>query len=259
VALPPSVESSPFKFRWLSTSWGAPRTGSDEQCASAVEAIRARYPEVVACAIGYADGLEIASDTILRRARHVVSEDERVREIRRCLPCWRLGQTGELFVESHRSLQFDYEVTARSSISGLGGDVDRRRVRRSHDWRRFGGCTVNLVDPAASASLNARSPVNTSRDTRFARRCIAAVPRPGLGNRLTPDTQVAVSRNCAPQVLSPGAEAAMTASSQFVYITRRDDQLVRNVFRTTLTRKDISCSMRQTGHMRSKYLADMTA
>jgi len=54
---------------------------------------------------------EIRSDTILRRARHVVSEDERVGKFVDACRSSDLNKLGELFVESHRSLQLDYEVS----------------------------------------------------------------------------------------------------------------------------------------------------
>src|SRR5262249_47764345 len=95
---------------------------------------------------------EIASDTIRRRARHVVSEDERVGKFVDACRGGDVGKLGELFVESHRSLQFDYEVScgeldflvsAAMSIEGVYG------ARMTGGG--FGGCTVNLVDPATSA------------------------------------------------------------------------------------------------------------
>jgi galactokinase len=63
-----------------------------------------------------------------------------------------LKQMGELFVASHRSLQHDYEVTSEEldflvdtavSIEGVFG------ARMTGGG--FGGCTVNLITPAAVA------------------------------------------------------------------------------------------------------------
>src|SRR5262249_28536838 len=124
-----------------------------EQCAAAVEAIQARHPEMRSLRDVDMRMLgEIASDTIRRRARHVVSEDERVGKFVDACRGGDVGKLGELFVESHRSLQFDYEVScgeldflvsAAMSIEGVYG------ARMTGGG--FGGCTVNLVDPATSA------------------------------------------------------------------------------------------------------------
>jgi galactokinase len=127
-----------------------------EQCAAAVEAIRTRYPDVRSLRdVDPRMFGEIAStlpDTIRRRARHVVTEDERVEKFVDACRGGDLPKMGELFVESHRSLQFDYEVSCEEldflvdtaiSIEGVYG------ARMTGGG--FGGCTVNLVDPAAEA------------------------------------------------------------------------------------------------------------
>ncbi len=156
VALPPDLEivavNSMVKHE-LGQSAYRERT---EQCAAAVEAIRARYPAVDSLRdVDTAMFYEIASalpDTIRRRARHVVTEDERVGKFVAACQAADLRGMGELFVESHRSLQFDYEVSCEEldflvdtaiAIEGVYG------ARMTGGG--FGGCTVNLVDPAVKA------------------------------------------------------------------------------------------------------------
>ena len=156
VTLPPDVEivavNSMVKHE-LGRSAYRERT---EQCAAAVEAIRASYPEVSSLRdvdtrmfCGIAASLP---DKIRRRARHVVTEDERVGRFVAGCRGGDLGKLGELFVDSHRSLQFDYEVSCEEldflvdtalSIEGVYG------ARMTGGG--FGGSTVNLIDPAASA------------------------------------------------------------------------------------------------------------
>jgi galactokinase len=153
VALPPDVDivavNSMVKHE-LGRSAYRERT---EQCAVAVEAIRARSPQVSSLRDVDMGMLgEIASDTIRRRARHVVSEDERVGKFVDACGSGDLGKLGELFVESHRSLQSDYEVSCDeldflvSTAMSIEGVYGARMTGGG-----FGGCTVNLVDPAASA------------------------------------------------------------------------------------------------------------
>ncbi|HXR18396.1 MAG TPA: galactokinase [Steroidobacteraceae bacterium] len=83
---------------------------------------------------------------IYRRCRHVVSENERVREAAKALVEHDLARFGQLMRDSHRSLRDDYEVSCdeldlmvrlAESIDGVYG------ARMTGGG--FGGCTVNLV------------------------------------------------------------------------------------------------------------------
>jgi len=127
-----------------------------EQCAAAVEAIQARYPAVSSLRdVDTRMFSEVASslpDTIRRRARHVVTENERVGKFVAGCQAGDLNKLGELFLESHRSLQFDYEVSCEEldflvdSAIAIDGVYGARMTGGG-----FGGCTVNLVAPSASA------------------------------------------------------------------------------------------------------------
>jgi len=156
VGLPPSVEiiavNSMVKHD-LAQSAYRERT---EQCAAAVEAIRARYPEVRS--LRDADMTMLAGsslpETIGRRARHVIAEDERVGKFVAACGEGNLRMMGDLFVESHRSLQFDYEVSSEE----LDFLVDTAiRIEGVYGARMtgggFGGCTVNLVGKDAAAGF----------------------------------------------------------------------------------------------------------
>jgi galactokinase len=87
-------------------------------------------------------------DAVFRRARHITSEDERVVRFREACLKGDLQLMGELFVASHRSLQYDYEV----SCEELDYLVDTALAIKGVYGARmtgggFGGCTVNLVKP----------------------------------------------------------------------------------------------------------------
>jgi galactokinase len=88
---------------------------------------------------------------ILRRARHVVSENERVTRAAAALRDGNLPEVGELFAASHRSLAQDFEVSTPeldllvSLASEMQGVVGARLTGAG-----FGGCTVNLVEAAAA-------------------------------------------------------------------------------------------------------------
>jgi galactokinase len=91
----------------------------------------------------YGKGLD---GTVLRRARHVVSEDERVQQAAGALASGDLRVFGQLMEQSHRSLRGDFEV----SCAELDTMVElARKVEGVYGARMtgggFGGCTVNLV------------------------------------------------------------------------------------------------------------------
>ena len=88
----------------------------------------------------------IKDEIILKRARHVVSENERVLNAIEALHSNNLQKFGQLMNESHDSLKHDYEVT------GIELDTlvdEARKVNGVLGSRMtgagFGGCTVSLV------------------------------------------------------------------------------------------------------------------
>lgn len=86
-------------------------------------------------------------DVAYRRARHVISENERTQEAARCLKREDYEEFGRLMYESHRSLKDDYEV----SCEELDVMVELAREHEGAFGSRmtgggFGGCTVNLVE-----------------------------------------------------------------------------------------------------------------
>jgi len=87
---------------------------------------------------------------VAKRARHVVSEDDRVEQYVDAAKRGDVQRMGQLFVDSHRSLQHDYEVSCEEldflvdqavAIDGVFG------ARMTGGG--FGGCTVNMMRPDA--------------------------------------------------------------------------------------------------------------
>ena len=90
-------------------------------------------------------------ETIYKRCRHVVTENERVHKLASALQSGEAHAAGELMAESHRSLRDDYEV----SCAELDLMVDLAARQKGVFGARmtgggFGGCTVNLVHAAES-------------------------------------------------------------------------------------------------------------
>ncbi len=123
-----------------------------EQCATAVDSISRKYPEVKSLRDVTVSQLENTPmpNVILRRARHVVSEDMRVNLFVSAARRGDLERMGELFTESHVSMQHDYEITCEEvdflvqDAIGIEGVLGARMTGGG-----FGGCTVNLVKPLA--------------------------------------------------------------------------------------------------------------
>lgn len=124
-----------------------------KECGEAVAAIQKKYPDVQAlrdvCSAELEECRSSMNELVYRRARHVVTEDERVTEFMKAAASGDLRRMGDLFVASHRSLQHDYEV----SCAELDYLVDTATQMRGVYGSRmtgggFGGCTVNLVDRA---------------------------------------------------------------------------------------------------------------
>lgn len=93
-------------------------------------------------------------ERLRKRARHVVTENQRVLKAVICLKNNNLAEFGELMNESHESLRDDYEVSSKEldlmvEIVGRQKGVLGARMTGGG----FGGCTVNLLEEDASAEF----------------------------------------------------------------------------------------------------------
>ena len=88
----------------------------------------------------------ITDKTILARARHCVTENERVKQAVKALKSGNLMQLGELLRASHKSLKEDYEVTGleldtlADTANATEGCIGARMTGAG-----FGGCAIALV------------------------------------------------------------------------------------------------------------------
>jgi len=88
----------------------------------------------------------IKNDIIRRRARHVITENERVKNAVHALRNGDLQRFGQLMNQSHKSLKEDYEVTGFeldtivNLAQSLEGVIGARMTGAG-----FGGCSVNIV------------------------------------------------------------------------------------------------------------------
>jgi galactokinase len=112
-----------------------------EECAAAARAIG--VPSLRDATAQVAEGLP---EPLSRRARHVISENQRVLDADAALRAGDMQRCGELMCRSHESLRDDFEVSCRELdllfdiASACPGVLGARMTGAG-----FGGCTVNLV------------------------------------------------------------------------------------------------------------------
>lgn len=100
--------------------------------------------------------VEALTDPVLRRrCRHVVSENQRVRDFVAALAAGDLAACGTLLAEGHRSLSLDYEVSTpivdeiQARVSAMPGVYGARMVGGG-----FGGSLVALVEPGTELDVD---------------------------------------------------------------------------------------------------------
>jgi len=144
---------------------GAPRALADSaynarraECARAVAVLRDLDPSITALRDVTPDLLEAGrkrlGDVEFRRARHVVTEDQRVLDTVAALSAGDLDTVGGAFAASHRSLRDDFEVSSApldalvEIATAVDGVIGSRLTGAG-----FGGCTINLVREGAADAL----------------------------------------------------------------------------------------------------------
>jgi galactokinase len=123
-------------------------------------------------------------DILYRRARHVVSENDRVLTGMNHLKKGNLRQFGQLMYLSHRSLKDDYEVSCRELdilvdlASQQPGTIGARMTGAG-----FGGCTVNLVLSDSVQSFSDSVAGGYEAQTGKAPRIWVCTPSGGVSSR----------------------------------------------------------------------------
>jgi len=125
------------------------------ECAAAAASLnRASLRDVSMTELQSAAGLD---DTLMRRARHVVSENRRVEQFVAAAARNDPQIMGELMTASHYSLREDYEVSCAElnflvdTAVAIGGVYGSRMTGGG-----FGGCTVTLMRSDSTASFTNR-------------------------------------------------------------------------------------------------------
>ncbi|PWI32412.1 galactokinase [Vibrio albus] len=89
-------------------------------------------------------------DAVAKRARHVITENDRTEEAAKALESGDMKRMGELMAQSHASMRDDFEITVKEVdtlvdiVKEVIGDVGGVRMTGGG----FGGCIVALVPPS---------------------------------------------------------------------------------------------------------------
>ena len=95
--------------------------------------------------------VNITDKTIFRRAQHVVSENQRVRDFAAMLRTGDLKSAGKLMIESHNSLDHDFETSTPQMNSAVAAAISQPGVYGARmTGGGFGGCIVILADATAN-------------------------------------------------------------------------------------------------------------
>jgi len=152
IPLPPSVAITVVhsgQERELAGSAYAERRAQCEAAEAVIGPLRAATSEDLA---------RLEDPVIRRRARHVVSENDRVRRAARALVDGDLGTLGEAMARSHASLRDDFEVSTPvldelvEELSAMPGVVGARLTGAG-----FGGCVVVAHDPGVAPGAGRRA------------------------------------------------------------------------------------------------------
>jgi galactokinase len=128
-----------------------------EECEKALQSIRASFPVNNLCEADYAY-LDLLDNAIIRkRARHVITENLRVKEAVKALRLNDLTTFGRLMNASHESLKNDYQVsgieldTLVEEAQQVSGCLGARMTGAG-----FGGCAIALVHKDAIETITTR-------------------------------------------------------------------------------------------------------
>ncbi|HEX4748386.1 MAG TPA: galactokinase [Bryobacteraceae bacterium] len=154
------------------------------ECRAAVEAMQAIDPAIQSLRDASPEFFVEVQESIppipRQRARHVIYETQRVLDFAVAARTHDLATMGKLFVASHRSMQYDYEISCEEidflvdSAIGIPGVYGARMTGGG-----FGGCTVNLV--ASEAVPEFQSALSAMYEERYGQHAVFYDCKPAAG------------------------------------------------------------------------------
>jgi len=122
-----------------------------QECEEAVEVLSRFRPQIRQLRDAELADLEhlraLDQTTLFRRARHVISENQRTLDGAVALRDAKLHAFGQLMIASHQSLRDDFEVSCTELDTLVGIALEQPGVYGSRMMGGgFGGCTISMVD-----------------------------------------------------------------------------------------------------------------
>jgi galactokinase len=115
----------------------------------------------------------------LRRARHVVTENQRVVDTVALLHAGKVREIGPLLSASHESLRHDFEVTVPRLDIAVEAALDAGAYGARMTGGGFGGCVLALVDAGAVSTVDGSVREAFARNGFGAPESFTAVPSQG--------------------------------------------------------------------------------
>jgi galactokinase len=104
-----------------------------------------------------AQNRSLLSETLYRRCRHIISENERVRRVAELFEQGKTEGLREVMAASHQSMRGDYEISCRELDTMVEIAERQRGVYGARmTGGGFGGCTINFVDVEHAAEFQRR-------------------------------------------------------------------------------------------------------
>jgi len=176
------VADSGVKHQLAASEYNARR----QECEAALGALQRMFPnrttlrDVTEAELAQAAGT--LPERLLQRARHVVTEIERVTAFAQALRAGDWAHAGALLTASHQSLSEDYAVSCPEldALVAAAGQIPGCYGARLTGGG-FGGCTVNLVAPAAVETFLREVPRAYAQHTGSTARMWVVQPSDGVG------------------------------------------------------------------------------
>ena len=154
------------------------------QCEQAVEMLEQQLPGIGSLRDVGEEHLALVNalpDPLARRARHVITENERVLKGVAALKAGDLEEFGRLLNASHASLRDDYEVSCRE-LDTLGVALEVPGVLGSRmTGAGFGGCTIALVPQPSLPAFQEHIHKHYTERTGLQPEIFVFRPAPGAG------------------------------------------------------------------------------
>ncbi|MDV5169134.1 galactokinase [Photobacterium rosenbergii] len=122
-------------------------------------------------------------EMVAKRARHVITENDRTEEAAIALSKGDIKRMGELMAESHASMRDDFEITVREidyivdTVKAVIGDQGGVRMTGGG----FGGCVVSIVPPALVEDVKAVLAENYEAETGLKETIYVCKAKAGAG------------------------------------------------------------------------------